>query len=76
MNHIARIHLPVPRIFTILTALWDLPLSLQTEDGARLQSTASANAGYFLFYFIFKSCGFNIFENNTPETQTLAPDRK
>jgi len=51
MNHIARIHLPVPRIFTILTAFWDLPLSLQTEDGAQLQSTASANAGYFLFYF-------------------------
>lgn len=45
LNHIAVINLPVPHVFSILTAVCGLPVSLQTEEAAQTQSPTGTRTG-------------------------------
>lgn len=45
LNDVALIDLPVPHVFSILTAVCGLPGSLQTEEAAQTQSTTGTHTG-------------------------------
>lgn len=71
LNRIAGINLPVPHVFSTLTAVWGLPGSLQTEAAAQTQSTAGTHTG-ISFWGLWKF--WPLWQEYVPKIQPLSPD--